>query len=157
MQLLIEFETLYGEIEIDKQNLAHSIASQLKKKVTVTQISNGPGKAHSYISAVPLHPATEDLFARKVSPLPRKEEQSTFYCLFYPLTIYCPFGAENIHHAYNKAVKYWQYAEIQKGAANKSLIVMNYMGIKAGWIEVSQTLMTKIVKAWVEDHKHDQL
>lgn len=88
----------------------------------------------------------------------------TYYCLFLPLGIYCAFGAENIHHAYNKAAKHWgkknpisQDAAIApKGEYTREHRISVFDCLKHVNIpiyrEVSHTLMTKLVKAWREEN-----
>lgn len=93
-----------------------------------------------------------------------EKPQHTYYCLFLPLGIYCGFGAENIHHAYNKAAKYWG----AKANPNSSYIggehrIQNQIERiqvtdTAKWYDskeyrlISHTLMTKLVKAWREEN-----
>ena len=91
----------------------------------------------------------------------KEEQQSTFYCLFYPLGIYCAFGASNIHHAYNKAAKYWGAKKMDNPQELRTIchgeLTQTYRlhvgqhefkGLK----KVSHTLMTKCVKAWREEN-----
>jgi len=91
------------------------------------------------------------------------QEQSTFYCLFMPLGIYCAFGASNIYHAYNKALKQWGarvYLDqintaYHKGDAERLYRISVYSNtsfIHEALKEVKQTTMTKLVKAWREDN-----
>lgn len=96
-----------------------------------------------------------------------EKPQHTYYCLFLPLGIYCGFGAENIHHAYNKAAKHWG----NKDKVNESYVVAYNTYVKNHRIsvsdnehafigcnnpgkyrQVSHTLMTKLVKAWREEN-----
>lgn len=100
-----------------------------------------------------------------INPFNPKEEkpQHTFYCLFYPLGIYCDFGAENIHHAYNKAAKYWgapkqvgnPYDDIPHSVINRQcriLVTPNLTDMSPHHKLISHTLMTKLVKAWREEN-----
>lgn len=103
---------------------------------------------------------------------PREEQQTTFYCLFYPIGIYCEFGASNIHHAYNKAAKYWgakpylseydkptnssphagcipvfsQLHRIKVCESEKAITDCNKYGTK--YRKVSHCMMTELIKAW---------
>lgn len=91
----------------------------------------------------------------------------TYYCLFLPLGIYCGFGAENIHHAYNKAAKHWgarnpinpEYMDngviARKGEYTKEHRIAVFNDIKHMSVNnraVTHTLMTKLVKAWREEN-----
>lgn len=97
--------------------------------------------------------------------VPYKEEkpQHTYYCLFLPLGIYCGFGAENIHHAYNKAAKYWgarnqvgrPYDDMPESKIQRDCRIYVFDDIRHVSLtrkEVSHTLMTKLVKAWREEN-----
>lgn len=90
-----------------------------------------------------------------------EEQQSTFYCLFYPLGIYCEFGASNIHHAYNKAAKYWgakpatecsslpEHSRIQRIQVFTDEKTALYTGYPSNtYRKVSHCMMTELVKAW---------
>ena len=94
-----------------------------------------------------------------------KEEKPlhTYYCLFLPLGIYCGFGAENIHHAYNKAAKYWgarnqvgrPYDDMPESKIQKDCRIYVFDDIRHVSLtrkEVTHTLMTKLVKAWREEN-----
>ena len=92
-----------------------------------------------------------------------EKPQHTYYCLFLPLGIYCGFGAENIHHAYNKAAKYWGKKNILtqdvlmagNGMFTKEhrlSVYQNNSFVCDHYKEVTHTLMTKLVKAWREEN-----
>lgn len=85
------------------------------------------------------------------------EQQQTFYCLFYPLGIYCAFGASNIHHAYNKAAKHWGFVaptvSVPMSQRNKMICVKDIPPNASQWQCIKQTLMTKLVKAWREEQQ----
>lgn len=87
----------------------------------------------------------------------------TYYCLFLPLGIYCGFGAENIHHAYNKAAKHWgarnqigrPYDDMPESKIQRDCRIYVFDDIKHVELtrkQVSHTLMTKLVKAWREEN-----
>jgi hypothetical protein len=99
------------------------------------------------------------------APIKKVEEKPfhTYYCLFLPLGIYCGFGAENIHHAYNKAAKHWgarnqigrPYDDIPQSKVQRDCRIYIFDDIKHVTItrtQVSHTLMTKLVKAWREEN-----
>ena len=99
------------------------------------------------------------------SPHITKEEKPlhTYYCLFLPLGIYCGFGAENIHHAYNKAAKHWgarnqigrPYDDMPESKIQRDCRIYVFDDIKHVELtrkQVSHTLMTKLVKAWREEN-----
>lgn len=97
-----------------------------------------------------------------------EKPQHTYYCLFLPLGIYCGFGAENIHHAYNKAAKYWGVRGKAESLNEKqnfnrfykderisvSMNERDFIGCNntGKYREVTHTLMTKLVKAWREEN-----
>jgi len=91
---------------------------------------------------------------------PREEEQTTFYCLFLPLNVYCPFGASNIHHAYNKAARFWgikgahygTYPEFQVIRRQERISLLSADCDKTASKLITATLMTKVVKAWREEN-----
>lgn len=97
-----------------------------------------------------------------------EKPQHTYYCLFLPLGIYCGFGAENIHHAYNKAAKHWgarnqigrPYDDMPQSIVHRDLRISvsekesDFIGCNnpGKYKQVSHTLMTKLVKAWREEN-----
>lgn len=111
-----------------------------------------------------LHVAMPELFPihsveRKGSCLqdPPQQTLTTFYCGFLPLRIYTSFGAENVHHAYNKAAKQWGdrrangYLTVQITKQHR-LIVNQYEnsfnGTTPTFTKVSHSEFTAIIKAW---------
>lgn len=83
---------------------------------------------------------------------------STFHCGFLPLRIYTEFGAENVHHAYNKAAKQWGDKKagdcnlIQYITKEHRLIVnqneCSFNGTTPTFTKVSHSEFTAIIKAW---------
>ena len=104
------------------------------------------------------------VFSGLTQPKEKKEKPlHTYYCLFLPLGIYCGFGAENIHHAYNKAAKHWgarnqigrPYDDMPESKIQRDCRIYVFDDIKHVELtrkQVSHTLMTKLVKAWREEN-----
>lgn len=82
--------------------------------------------------------------------------QKTFYCHFLPLGLWCSFGASNIHHAYNKAIKLWgakQTTELQPREASNNVIKTERLSVYpdlqgCARQVISQPMMTALIKTW---------
>ena len=154
MILYVTFDSKPGEIDERVQvTIANLLAERFDRLVSTVCLNANPSMGHKY-TAVP--PMPKNLFPDAPIGFKKEELMEEYYCAFVPLSIFCAFGASNIHHAYNKAAKNWgaRPADANVDVQFYNLVPMYRIRVARqintfkGLKEVSQKEMTAIIKAW---------